>query len=142
MVARQAWVGALLAAMLAGPLPAWAQAEAAPLVTARPADAENGRRIIADRRRGMCLLCHAGPFPEERFQGTLAPSLAGAGARWSAGALRYRLIDSRQLNAETIMPAYFRREGFTRVGRMGQGKTLLSAEEIEDVVAFLATLRD
>lgn len=145
MPARRALAGAFLAAVMTAPQPAAAQAEtaeAAPLTTARPPDVANGRRIIADRRRGMCLLCHTGPFPEVRFHGTLAPSLAGAGGRWSVGALRYRLIDSRRLNTETIMPAYFRSEGLARVGRNGQGKTLLSAEEIEDVVAFLATLRE
>lgn len=116
--------------------------EAAPLATSRPADPANGRRIVADRRRGMCLLCHSGPFPEERFQGNLAPTLAGAGTRWSAGQLRFRLIDSARIHGETIMPPYFRAEGQARPGRPFAGRTILTAEEIEDVTAYLSTLRD
>jgi L-cysteine S-thiosulfotransferase len=107
-----------------------------------PGDAERGRAIVANRQRGLCLLCHAGPFPEERFQGTLAPDLAGAGARWSEGQLRLRLVDGQRLNPDTIMPSYYRVDGLTRVGPAWQGKPVLTAEEIEDLVAFLATLRD
>jgi sulfur-oxidizing protein SoxX len=113
----------------------------APLTEA-PGDAARGRAIVASRQRGLCLLCHAGPFPEERFQGTLAPDLAGAGARLSEGRLRLRLVDGRRLNPDTIMPSYYRVDGLTRVGPAWQGKPVLGAEEIEDVVAFLTTLRD
>jgi sulfur-oxidizing protein SoxX len=116
--------------------------ELPPLATSRPADPANGRRIVVDRRRGFCLLCHSGPFPEERFHGDLAPSLAGAGARWSIGELRFRLIDSTAINPETIMPPYFRPGGGNRVGPAFAGKPILTAEEIEDVIAFLATLRE
>jgi sulfur-oxidizing protein SoxX len=87
-------------------------------------------------------LCHAGPFPEERFQGDLGPDLAGAGSRWSEGQLRLRLIDASRLNPETIMPPYYRVDGLTRVGAPWRGKPVLSAEQIEDVVAFLMTLRE
>lgn len=113
----------------------------APLTDA-PGDSARGRTIVADRQRGLCLLCHAGPFPEERFQGDLAPDLAGTGARWSEGQLRLRLVDGRRLNPDTIMPSYYRVDGLNRVGRAWTGKPVLTAEEIEDVVAFLATLRD
>lgn len=111
-------------------------------LTGAPGDAARGRAIVLDRQRGLCLLCHGGPFPEERFQGDLAPSLAGAGARLSEAQLRLRMVDGRRLNPDTIMPAYFSLERLVRVGRAWQGRTVLSAEEIEDVVAFLATLRD
>ena len=107
-----------------------------------PGDAARGRAIVLDRQRGLCLLCHNGPFPEERFQGDLAPSLAGAGSRLSVGQLRLRMVDGRRLNPDTIMPSYYSLDGLVRVGRAWQGKTVLTAEEIEDVVAFLATLRD
>jgi sulfur-oxidizing protein SoxX len=113
----------------------------APL-TGAPGDAARGRAIVLDRQRGLCLLCHGGPFPEERFQGDLAPSLAGAGARLNEGQLRLRMVDGRRLNPDTIMPSYFSLDGLVRVGRAWQGRTVLTAEEIEDVVAFLATLRD
>ncbi len=110
-------------------------------LTGVPGDPARGRAIVVSRQTGLCLLCHSGPFPEERFQGTLAPDLGGAGARWSAGQLRLRMVDSARVNPATIMPSYYRIEGLTRVGRAWQGKTVLSAEQIEDVVAFLATLR-
>ena len=111
-------------------------------LTGEPGDPARGRAIVADRRAGLCLLCHSGPFPEERFQGTLAPDLAGAGARWTEGQLRLRVVDSRRLDPGTIMPAYYRVEGLTRVGAAWRGRPVLGAQEIEDVVAFLATLRD
>jgi sulfur-oxidizing protein SoxX len=111
-------------------------------LTGQPGDAARGRAIVLDRQRGLCLLCHSGPFPEERFQGDLAPSLAGAGSRLSEGQLRLRMVDGRRLNPDTIMPSYFSLDGLVRVDRARQGRTVLTAEEIEDVVAFLATLRD
>jgi sulfur-oxidizing protein SoxX len=105
-------------------------------------DPVRGRAIVIDRRLGACLLCHTGPFSEEKFRGTLAPDLSGAGSRWSEGQLRLRLVDPTRLNPETIMPAYYRVEGLTRVGHAWRGKPILTAEQIEDVIAFLMTLRD
>ncbi len=105
-------------------------------------DAERGRTIVVNRQVGLCLLCHSGPFPEERFQGTLAPDLKGAGSRSSEGQLRLRIVDASRLNAETIMPSYYRIDGLTRVAAAFQGKPILTAEQIEDVVAYLATMRD
>ena len=110
-------------------------------LTEVPGDADRGRAIVVNRQLGLCLLCHSGPFPEERFQGNLAPDLAGTGARWSAGQLRLRLVDSRRLNPQSIMPAYHRTEGLTRVGGAWQGKPVLAAQQVEDVVAFLRTLQ-
>ena len=111
-------------------------------LTGVPGDPARGRAIVADRRRGLCLLCHSGPFPEERFQGDLAPDLSGAGARWTEGQLRLRVVDARHFNPDTIMPSFYRTEGLTRVAPAFQGKPLLSAEQVEDVVAFLTTLRE
>jgi sulfur-oxidizing protein SoxX len=111
-------------------------------LTGAAGDAARGRAIVATRQKGLCLLCHSGPFPEERFQGDLAPDLAGAGARWSEGQLRLRIVDGSRLNPDTIMPSYYRTEGYARVAPAFRGKPVLSAAEIEDVVAFLATLRD
>jgi sulfur-oxidizing protein SoxX len=105
-------------------------------------DPARGRAIVMSRQLGLCLLCHSGPFPEERLQGDLAPDLKGAGSRWSAGQLRLRIVDSSRVNAATIMPAYYKIEGLTRVASAYQRKPVLSAEQIEDVVAFLTTLRD
>ena len=72
----------------------------------------------------------------------MAPDLSGVGSRWSAGQLRLRLVDATRLNPETIMPTYYRIDGLTRVGSAWAGKPILTAEQIEDVVAFLDTLRD
>ncbi|MBL6079161.1 sulfur oxidation c-type cytochrome SoxX [Belnapia sp. T18] len=130
---------ALLVLLLAGGARA---EEGMPSLTGEPGDAARGRAIVTSRQRGLCLLCHAGPFPEERFQGDLAPSLAGAGARLTEGQLRLRLVDGRRLNPDTIMPSYYRTEGLVRVGPAWQGRPILAAGEIEDVVAFLVTLRD
>lgn len=105
-------------------------------------DAARGRAIVANRQVGLCLLCHAGPIPEERFQGNLAPDLAGAGSRWSEGQLRLRIADAARLNPATIMPSYYRTEGLVRVSPALQGKPILDAQQIEDVVAYLKTLRN
>lgn len=105
-------------------------------------DAARGRAIVIDRRKGLCLLCHSGPFPEERFQGDLAPSLAGAGTRNTPDALRARLVDSRKVAPGSVMPAYYVAEGLTRVGTAFAGKTILTAQDIEDVIAFISTLKD
>ena len=110
-------------------------------LTGQAGDPARGRAIVANRQLGLCLLCHSGPFPEERFQGDLAPSLEGAGRRLSEPRLRLRLVDSRRVNPETIMPSYFRTEGLERVAPAFRGKPLLSAEQIEDVVAYLGTLK-
>ena len=111
-------------------------------LTGRPGDAARGRAIVANRSVGLCLLCHSGPIAEERFQGDIAPSLAGAGSRWSEGQLRLRIVDGSRLNADTIMPAYYRTDGLHRVARNFEGKTILSAAQVEDVVAYLVTLKD
>ena len=111
-------------------------------LTGAKGDPARGRAIVANRQVGLCLLCHSGPFPEERFQGNLAPDLKGAGTRWSEGQLRLRIVDSGRINAATIMPAYHRTEGLVRVAPAWRSRTILSAEQIEDVVAYLMTLKD
>jgi sulfur-oxidizing protein SoxX len=112
-----------------------------PLTSAK-GDADRGRGIVSNRQVGLCLLCHSGPFPQERFQGTLAPDIKGAGARSTEGQLRLRIVDASRLNPDTIMPPYYRVDGLQRVTPAFKDKPLLSAEQIEDVVAYLATLRE
>ena len=111
-------------------------------LTGAKGDPARGRAIVANRQVGLCLLCHSGPIPEERFQGDLAPDLKGAGKRWTEAQLRARIVDSRRLNPSTIMPSYYRTEGHSRVAPALRGKPLLTAEQIEDVVAYLGTLNE
>ena len=110
-------------------------------LTGMAGDAARGRALVVERS-STCILCHSGPFPEQRFQGDLAPSLAGAGNRWSEGELRLRLVDASRLNAATIMPSYYQLDGLNRVGPAWRGKSILSAEQIEDILAYLVTLRE
>jgi sulfur-oxidizing protein SoxX len=110
-------------------------------LTGSKGDPARGRAIVVDRQVGLCLLCHGGPFPEQRFMGDLAPDLAGVGARLSEAQIRLRIVDPGKLNPATIMPAYYRTEGLQRVAPAFRGKTILTAQQIEDVVAFLATLK-
>ena len=110
-------------------------------LTGTPGDAARGQRIVGNRSLSLCLLCHRGPFADEA-QGTLAPDLAGAGARWNEGQLRLRIVDARRLNPATIMPSYYRSEGLERVGSAWRDQPVLDAQQIEDVVAFLRSLRD
>jgi sulfur-oxidizing protein SoxX len=137
------WAATLPAAAAQEPLkPFTVVGDAIPAsLTGGKGDPGRGRKIVANRHVGLCLLCHSGPFPEERLQGTLAPSLEGAGARWSEGQLRLRIVDAAKLNPATIMPPYYRVAGLERVAPSLRGKPVLSAEQIEDVVAFLVTLR-
>ena len=109
-------------------------------LTGAKGDAARGRAIVANRQVGLCLLCHSGPFPEERFQGDLAPDLRSA-ARLTEGQIRQRIVDPTQVNPQSIMPAYYKSEGLARVAPAFRGKTILTAEQIEDVVAYLSSLK-
>lgn len=110
-------------------------------LTGKPGDAARGRTIVADRSVGLCLLCHNAPIPEERFQGNLASDLAGAGTRWSEGQLRLWLVDASRVKPDTIMPPYYRLDRLQRVASAFAGKPILNAQQIEDVVAYLASLK-
>ena len=109
-------------------------------LTSTLGDSMRGRAIVASRQSGLCLLCHSGPFPEERFQGNLAPELSSSVARYTAPQLRARIVDASYFNSKTIMPAYYRTDHLNRVAPKFAGQTILNGQEIEDVVAFLLTL--
>lgn len=110
-------------------------------LSGHPGDVARGRALVVSRQEGLCILCHSGPFPEERFQGNLAPDLAVSAARLSSAQLRARIVDASRSNPDTIMPSYFRTDGLTRVAPQFADKTILTAQEIEDVVAFLVRLK-
>ena len=109
-------------------------------LSSTPGDATRGRAIVASRQTGLCLLCHNGPFLEERFQGNLAPELSVSVARLSAPQLRARIVDASYFNPNTIMPAYYKTGHLNRVAPKFAGQTILNGQEIEDVVAFLVSL--
>ena len=132
-------VGAGVLALFLGT--AFAGDEIPASLTGAKGDPARGRAIVANRQVGLCLLCHSGPFPEERFQGDLAPDLKGVGARLSEGEIRARIVDPGRANPETVMPAYYKTDGRTRVAPALRGKTILTAEQIEDIVAYLSTLK-
>ena len=111
-------------------------------LTGTAGDPTRGHAIVGSRQLGLCLLCHSGPFPEDPLQGTLAPSLAGVASRLSTGQLRLRVVDASRVNPKTIMPPYYRTQDLTRVAPSYTGKPILGDGEIEDVVAFLATLTE
>ena len=96
---------------------------------------------MASRSTSFCVLCHAVPGVPASQQGSLAPPLAGAGSRWSADQLRERLVAPERFNPDTLMPSFRRSSGFTRVAPARQGQALFDAQQLEDVVAYLATLR-
>ena len=109
-------------------------------LSSSPGDAAKGRVIVVSRQTGLCLLCHSGPFPEERFQGNLAPDISASAGRLSEAQLRARIVDASRFNPGTIMPSYYRSVGLNRVAPKFEGQPILSGQEIEDVVAFLVSL--
>ena len=115
--------------------------DAIPLpLSSEPGDAARGRSIVVNRDAGACTLCHA--VPGEQAFGNIAPTLAGVGARLSPAQLRLRVADSTRVSPNTPMPAYYRTEGLTQVAAAYRGKPILSAQQVEDVVAYLATLKE
>jgi sulfur-oxidizing protein SoxX len=110
------------------------------LLLAGAGDPVRGEAVVT-RQSSTCTLCHAGPFPNPHLQGDVGPDLRGVGARLSESELRDRLVDASRVNPATVMPSFYRTEGLTRVGVAWRGKPILSAQEIEDAVAYLATLK-
>ncbi|BDT75440.1 hypothetical protein PKF022_11050 [Polynucleobacter sp. KF022] len=111
-------------------------------LSVEPGDPMRGRAIVASRQTGLCLLCHSGPFPEERFQGNLAPELKASVARLNAPQLRARIVNASYFNPQTIMPSYYQTNNLNRVAPKFAGQTIFSGQEIEDVIAFLVTLNN
>ena len=110
-------------------------------LTTDASDAARGRALLIKRESANCVLCHAVPDPEVRFSGDIGPSLAGVGARLGEAELRLRIVDSQRVNANTVMPSYYRVDGLDRVASAFADKPVLTALEVEDVIAYLRTLR-
>ena len=103
-------------------------------------DSLRGRQIVEDRERGDCIVCHVIPLSNHQMHGTVGPPLDGVGGRYPAGVLRLRLADSKMINPQSVMPAYYKTTGLFRVSKSRRDQTLLPAQEIEDVIAYLLTL--
>jgi len=110
-------------------------------LTDQPGDAKRGRALAIHRKKGNCLACHVMPVPEQSFHGNIGPDLAGVAGRYSEGELRLRLVDATVVNEDTIMPAFYRVKNLNRVLKKFQGKSVLSAQEVEDILAYLKTLK-
>ena len=113
-------------------------------LTGEAGDASRGAQLLQQRQKSLCVLCHSGPFPDSHLHGTIAPDLTGVGSRLSAGQLRLRIVDMKRLNGTSIMPTYyamFANDGDSRIAAGWRGKPILNADEIEDLVAYLQTLK-
>lgn len=110
-----------------------------PLI-AEAGDANRGRKIVVNRKQGNCLACHAvSSLNNQPFHGEVGPSLDGVSERYTEGEVRLILVDSKKVFDGTIMPAFYKKDGFARVNKKFKEKTILSAQQIEDVIAFLKT---
>ena len=110
-------------------------------LTGEAGDAEKGRALAINRKKGNCLACHAMPIPEQQFHGETGPTLYGVGNRLSEGELRLQLVNSKVTNEDTLMPSFYRTFGFNRPLKKFAGKSILTAQEVEDIVAYLKTLK-
>lgn len=114
-------------------------------LSGRPGDPARGERLVADRPKSLCTLCHSGPFPAPHLHGSIAPDLTGVGGRLTEGQIRLRVADMKRLNPASIMPAYGRPaddDPQRRVAAAWRGRPLLEAGDIEDIVAYLVTLKE
>lgn len=110
-------------------------------LTGVPGDAAAGKKAAVTQTKGNCLACHEMPIPEEQFHGKTGPSLMGIGSRQNAAELRMRLVDPKVINPDTMMPAFYKTEGLHRVMKKFEGQTILTAQEVEDIVAYLLTVK-
>lgn len=110
-------------------------------LTGKPGDPVRGKKVAIHRKLGNCLACHVMPVPDQPFQGNVGPPLAGVGKRLTEAQIRLRIVDPKVFNPMTIMPSFYKSQGFHRVMKKFQGKTVLTAQQVEDVVAYLKTLK-
>jgi len=110
-------------------------------LTGKPGDPKNGRKVAISRKKGNCLACHVMPIPEQPFHGLVGPDLNGVAGRYKEGELRLRVVDPKVVNPETIMPSFYKTKDLHSVLKKFKGKTIISAEEVEDIIAYLMTLK-
>jgi len=111
-------------------------------LTGKEGDPMNGRKVAVNRRKGNCLACHViSEIKDQQFHGQVGPPLDDVGSRMSAAEIRLRIVDPKVVNEDTIMPSFYRVDGFHRVMKKWQGKTIVSAQEVEDMIAYLMTLK-
>jgi sulfur-oxidizing protein SoxX len=112
-------------------------------LTSVAGDAANGRKVFMNRKQGNCLACHVNSeMAKQNFQGEVGPELNGVAGRWSVAELRGIVINSKKVFEGTIMPSFYKSSGFTRTLKKFEGKTILNAQQVEDVVAYLQTLKE
>jgi len=109
-------------------------------LTEVPSDAARGDRVFAERDQGHCVLCHIVSGLDVPFQGNIGPDLSQVGSRLSAGQLRLRIVDYQIVSPGALMPSYFRNHDLYQVQNDYLGETILSAQQVEDLVAYLSTL--
>ena len=111
-------------------------------LTGKAGDVAKGRKLATNRKKGNCLACHVvSDLKEQQFHGKIAPPLDGAADRYSEGELRLRLVNPKTANEDTIMPSFYEAASLHRVMKKFKGKTILSAQEVEDVLAYVMTLK-
>ena len=110
-------------------------------LTGKAGDPAKGRKTAINRKKGNCLACHVMPVPEQADHGEVGPPLNDVGSRLGAGEIRLRIVNPKVVNPDTIMPAFYRIDGLHRVQKKWQGKTIISAQEVEDIVAYMMTLK-
>lgn len=110
-------------------------------LTGKPGNAKKGRKLAINRKKGNCLACHKMPIPEQQFHGEIGPNLAGVASRYSKGELRLLIVNPKVINENTIMPAFYKNTGFSAVLKKFKGKTVVSAQDVEDIIAYLLTLK-
>ena len=112
-------------------------------LTAQAGDPAAGRKVFMNRKQGNCLACHANEdMSDQSFHGEVGPALDGVADRWEAAELRGIVVNSKMMFEGTIMPAFYKDDGFERNLKKFQGKSILNAQQVEDVVAYLLTLKE
>lgn len=119
-------------------------------LTGTPGNPEEGAKVVSNRGLGNCVACHQiSALPDVPFQGEIGPMLDGAGDRWTEAQLRGLVANAKMLFEGTMMPAFYKDSGYVRPGKNYTGKaadetltSILTAQQVEDVVAYLATLKE